>query len=115
MLAGGRLVNEERRQLYYEAMATDGSRLQHLVEELPNFGRIETVAMRYRRDPVGAAEVVRSAIAGFERQCEDSRVGLSVPEHHVPCRATGMRCRWRFGIARQRIQLLPSAQRCGWR
>ena len=70
MLAGRRLVTEERRQLYYEARAADSGRLQRLMEELLNFGRMETGAMRYRRDPLDAAEVVRSAIAGFERQCE---------------------------------------------
>jgi signal transduction histidine kinase len=40
--------------------------------------------MRCRRDPLDAAEVVRSAIAGFERQCVDSRVELSVPETPWP-------------------------------
>jgi hypothetical protein len=49
MLAGGRLVNEERRHLHYEAMAVDSSRLR-LVKELLNFGRMQTDAMRYRRD-----------------------------------------------------------------
>ena len=39
MLAGSRLVNEERRHLHYEAMAVDSDRLWFLVKELLNFGR----------------------------------------------------------------------------
>ena len=70
-------------------MAADSGRLPRLVEELLNFGRMETGAMRYRRDPLDAAGVVRSAIAGFERQCEDSRVELSGPE--TPCPVQGDR------------------------
>jgi K+-sensing histidine kinase KdpD len=50
MLAGGRLVNEARRHLHYEAMAVDSSRLRRLVKELLNFGRMQTDAMLYRRD-----------------------------------------------------------------
>ncbi len=89
MLAGGRLVNEERRQRYYEAMAADSGRLQRLVEELLNFGRMETGAMRYRLDPLDAAEVVRAVAADFERQLDQGRVELSTPE--TPCRVRGDR------------------------
>lgn len=89
MLAGGRLVNENRRQRYYEAMAADSGRLQRLVEELLNFGRMETGAMRYRLDPLDAAEVVRSVAADFERQLDKGRVELSMPE--TPCPVQGDR------------------------
>ncbi len=89
MLAGGRLVNEERRQRYYEAMAADSGRLQRLVDELLNFGRMETGAMRYRLDPLDAGDVVRSVAADFERQLDDGRVELSMPE--TPCPVRGDR------------------------
>ncbi|MGA2267191.1 MAG: ATP-binding protein [Bryobacteraceae bacterium] len=89
MLATGRLVQEERRQRYYEAMAADSGRLQRLVEELLNFGRMETGAMRYRLDPLDAVEVVRSVAADFERQLDSGRVELSAPE--TPCPVRGDR------------------------
>jgi signal transduction histidine kinase len=89
MLATGRLVGEERRQLYYEALAADSGRLQRLVEELLNFGRMETGAMRYRLDPLDAAEVVRAVAADFERQPGGGRVELSMPD--MPCPIRGDR------------------------
>jgi hypothetical protein len=63
--------------------------LHRLVEELLNFGRMETGAMRYRLDPLDAAEVVRSVAADFERQLDEGRVELSMPE--TPCPVRGDR------------------------
>ena len=80
MLARGRLVNEERRQRYYEAMVAESGRLHRLVEELLDFGRMEAGAMLYRRDPLDAGELVQSVSRDFERQLENGRVELAVPE-----------------------------------
>ena len=86
MLARGRLVNEERRQRYYEALVAESGRLHHLVEELLNFGRMEAGAMLYPRDPLDAVELVQSVSRDFERQLENGRVELAVPESPCPLR-----------------------------
>ncbi|MBI4907795.1 MAG: hypothetical protein HY820_29495 [Acidobacteria bacterium] len=86
MLAGGRLVQEERRQRYYEAMVEDTGRLQRLVEELLNFGRMEAGVMRYRFDPVDTVEMVRGVVRGFQRQLENGCLELRLPETPCPIR-----------------------------
>ena len=72
-LVNGRLVNEERRHLHYEAMAVDSSRLWRLVKELLNFGRMQTDAMRYRRDWFTAIYFLLSATIKLCGQCPSCR------------------------------------------
>ena len=80
MLAGGRLIHEDRRQRYYDAMVVDTGRLQRLVEELLNFGRMEAGVMRYRSEPVDVAEMAGSMAAGFQR------LQLRLPQTPCPIR-----------------------------
>ncbi|MFN7933543.1 MAG: HAMP domain-containing sensor histidine kinase [Bryobacteraceae bacterium] len=68
ILALGRVPSEERRQLYYETMVKETSRLQRVVEALLNFGRMEAGARRYHFQELDAAALVRRVVAEFEQQ-----------------------------------------------
>lgn len=68
ILALGRVPSEERRQLYYETMVKETSRLQRVVEALLNFGRMEAGARRYHFQELDAAALVRRVVSEFEQQ-----------------------------------------------
>jgi signal transduction histidine kinase/tetratricopeptide (TPR) repeat protein len=65
-LADGRVGGEERRLEYYGAQLRATWRLSRLVERLLDFGRMEAGALRFRPEPVGLGELVRSVIDEFE-------------------------------------------------
>jgi signal transduction histidine kinase len=83
MLSHGRVIQEDRRQQYYDVLARESERLHRLVEGLLNFGRMEAGAVRYRLESVDAAELVRSVAGEFERQAEGCKVEVSAVSN--PC------------------------------
>lgn len=68
ILALGRVPSEERRQVYYETLVRETSRLQRLVEALLNFGRMEAGARQYHFEALDAGAVVHRVVAEFEPQ-----------------------------------------------
>lgn len=68
ILAFGRTPSEERRQLYYETLVKETTRLQRVVEALLQFGRMEAGARQYRFEDVDAGHLVRRVVAEFEQQ-----------------------------------------------
>jgi signal transduction histidine kinase len=68
ILAMGRAPSEERRQVYYETLVKEASRLQRLVEALLNFGRMEAGARQYRFEEMDAASLVERVVSEFEPQ-----------------------------------------------
>jgi signal transduction histidine kinase len=68
ILALGRVPTEDRRQVYYETLVRETSRLQRLVEALLNFGRMEAGARLYRFEELDAATVVHRVVSEFEPQ-----------------------------------------------
>jgi signal transduction histidine kinase len=68
MLALGRVSSEERRQLYYETLVKETSRLQRLIEGLLHFGRMEAGARRYRFEEYDASAIVESVVHEFAPQ-----------------------------------------------
>jgi signal transduction histidine kinase len=66
ILALGRVSTEDRRQVYYETLVRETSRLQRLVEALLNFGRMEAGARLYRFEELDAATVVHRVVSEFE-------------------------------------------------
>jgi signal transduction histidine kinase len=68
ILALGRVPTEDRRQIYYETLVRETSRLQRLVEALLNFGRMEAGARLYRFEELDAASVVHRVVSEFEPQ-----------------------------------------------
>ncbi|MBI4909194.1 MAG: HAMP domain-containing histidine kinase [Acidobacteria bacterium] len=65
VLTEGRLIQEDRRQTYYESLGRATQRLQRLVESLLDFGRMEANAMPYRKDPICLQEMIEPLITDF--------------------------------------------------
>jgi signal transduction histidine kinase len=65
VLGDGRVVDESRRHVYYEALARQTERLHRLVESLLDFGRMEAGTSPYRPEPVEALAFAREVSATF--------------------------------------------------
>jgi signal transduction histidine kinase len=85
ILALGRVPSEERRQLYYETLVRETSRLQRLIESLLNFGKMEAGARRYRFEALDATALVRRVASEFEPQIAGSG-------RHIELQGTPSQC-----------------------
>jgi signal transduction histidine kinase len=72
ILAFGRVPSDERRQLYYQTLVRETTRLQRLVEALLNFGRMEAGVRQYRFESLDTATLVARVAAEFETQIAGS-------------------------------------------
>jgi signal transduction histidine kinase len=68
LLATGRVTDQAHRQQSYDFLSRESERLEHLVEELLDFGRIEAGAYRYRFERVDAADLLRALVAEFQEK-----------------------------------------------
>jgi signal transduction histidine kinase len=68
MLALGRVSSEERRQLYYETLVKESSRLQRLIEGLLNFGKMEADGRQYQFQEHDALAIMESVVCEFAPQ-----------------------------------------------
>lgn len=68
LLAAGRVPLEARRQHYYESLASESRRLQRLVENLLEFGKLEAGARPYQIEPIDPGALVEAAVTGFQSQ-----------------------------------------------
>jgi two-component system phosphate regulon sensor histidine kinase PhoR len=68
MLAGGRVPTEQRRQQYYESLATESQRLQRLVENLLDFGRLQAGARTFTLAPLDPGDLVQRVVEEFRAQ-----------------------------------------------
>ena len=66
LLEEGRVPDEAKRREYYGRIRRQVVRLQHLVENLLDFGRMESSATEYRMAPLDPAALVRDVAAEFE-------------------------------------------------
>jgi two-component system phosphate regulon sensor histidine kinase PhoR len=89
ILALGRVPSEDRRQVYYDTLVRETSRLQRLVEALLNFGRMENGARLYRFEELDAAAVVHRVVSEFEPQISGAgrHIELSGAESGCPIEA----------------------------
>jgi signal transduction histidine kinase len=80
MLAKGRVSDAEQRQHCYDFLSRESERLEKLVEELLDFGRVEAGAYRYRFDRVEATDLVRELVSEFQENVRPKgyRIELSV-------------------------------------
>jgi signal transduction histidine kinase len=85
MLLLGRAPSEERRQLYYETMLKETTRLQRVVEALLQFGRLEAGTRKYHCDELDAATLVRRTVSDFEQQIAGSGRHVDLVEPGEPC------------------------------
>ena len=68
MLDSERVPDEGRRRQYYRVLASEVSRLQHLVESLLDFGRMDAGRAPARRQAVDLAALVASVVAEVRQQ-----------------------------------------------
>jgi signal transduction histidine kinase len=89
ILALGRAATEERRQLYYETLVRETSRLQRLVEALLNFGRMEAGKRLYHFEEMDAGSLVERVAAEFQPHIEETgrRIELAGPDRACPVEA----------------------------
>ena len=62
------IADEDRRRTYYHAMARQTHRLQRLVEDLLDFGRMERGNVNYRMESLPAANTIRAIVDEFRQQ-----------------------------------------------
>jgi signal transduction histidine kinase len=85
LLALGRVPTGERRQVYYETLVNESTRLQRLVEALLNFGRMEAGVRQYRFEDLDPASLAERVAAEFEP-------GIAARGRHIELE--GERDRW---------------------
>ena len=86
LLASGRVPDEARRLEYYRLMARESERLQRLVENLLEFGRMEAGAEEFRFEPADVGSVIRTVVEDFraERGSDALAVSVAVENADVP-------------------------------
>ncbi|MGH9238106.1 MAG: ATP-binding protein [Vicinamibacterales bacterium] len=87
LLSEGRVPLETRRQHYYDSLAAESRRLQRLVENLLEFGKLEAGPPRpYDIEPVEPRALMDSAVADFLSQLgrSDCRIDVSGGDTSTP-------------------------------
>ncbi len=85
LLAEGRVQSDSRRQLYYETLVKETTRLQRLVESLLNFGHMEAGARQFIFEALDVAQVVGRVVSEFEPQLAGSGRRIEVIGSDAPC------------------------------
>ena len=85
MLAEGRVPAQERRQVYYDTLVRESTRLQRLVEALLNFGRMEAGVRKYRFEEMDAASLVEKVVSEFAPQIAGSGRHIELEGAHEVC------------------------------
>jgi signal transduction histidine kinase len=82
LLSKGRVPDAGQRQHCYDFLSRESERLEKLVEELLDFGRLEAGAYRYRFQRVDAIELVRQLVSEFQENVRPKgyRIELSVED-----------------------------------
>jgi signal transduction histidine kinase len=68
LLANGRLADESRKNQAYTYLQRETGRLKHLVEDLLDFGRMESGRKQYQVEPHDVFGVVRAVVADFREE-----------------------------------------------
>jgi len=85
MLALNRVSSEERRQIYYETLVKETTRLQRLIEGLLNFGRMEAGARQYQFEELDAASIVERVVSEFEPHIASAGKYIETSTADSPC------------------------------
>ena len=72
LLADRRVHDVARRQTYFEVMHKETLRLQRLVDNLLDFGRMEANRQEYAHEPLDLVQLVRAAIEDYQREARQS-------------------------------------------
>jgi signal transduction histidine kinase len=89
LLAAGRVSHEERRQQYYNSLAGESRRLQRLVENLLNFGRLQAGVRPYRLESLDPGALVEKVVAEFRSQLSQPDCQIEVSGDAEPMRLMG--------------------------
>jgi len=68
LLVQNRIADDARRQRSYQFLDRETNRLHRLVEDLLDFGRMESGRKQYRIEPHDAFQLVRAAVADFSEE-----------------------------------------------
>jgi signal transduction histidine kinase len=68
VLAAGRVPDQARREQYFQSLASESRRLQRLVENLLDFGRLQAGSAVYRLQPVDPGALVERVVTEFRGQ-----------------------------------------------
>jgi signal transduction histidine kinase len=79
LLAAGRVPDRARQQQYYESLAGESRRLQRLVENLLDFGRLQAGAPPFRRESLDLRTLVEQVVSEFRARLSrpDCRIDVS--------------------------------------
>lgn len=91
LLAAGRVPHEARRQHYYESLAGESRRLQRLVENLLNFGRLQADSKPYKLESIDPATLVDEVVQEFRSQLSQPDCRIEVSGSADPIRMLGDR------------------------
>ncbi|MBV8504229.1 MAG: HAMP domain-containing histidine kinase, partial [Alphaproteobacteria bacterium] len=72
LLAQNRISDESRRRQSYLFLDRETNRLHRLVEDLLDFGRMESGRKQYRMEPHDAFQLVRAAVSDFSEEAAAS-------------------------------------------
>ena len=88
LLADRRIHDESRRQKYFEVLQIETMRLQRLVENLLDFGRMEANRREYTLEGLDFAEVVRAGVRDYQTEVQKSgfEIKLTSTQEAVPVR-----------------------------
>ncbi len=86
LLDEGRIADEAKRHEYYGRIRRQATRLQRLVENLLDFGRMEADAVQYRMAPLDPADLVHEVTREFEGEGRGTgrHVSVVMPEPLPP-------------------------------
>ena len=86
LLADRRVDDAARRQTYFEVMHKETLRLQRLVDNLLDFGRMEANRRDYAHEPLDLVELVRAGVEDYQREAEQNgyEIKLTSPADAVP-------------------------------
>jgi signal transduction histidine kinase len=85
MLVFHRVSSEERRQVYYETLLKETTRLQRLIEGLLDFGRMDAGVSQYRFEELDAVAIVERVVSEFEPQIAGAGKSIRTAMTGSPC------------------------------
>ena len=82
LLAEGRIHEESRQRRYFSVLQQETSRLQQLVENLIDFGRMDAGRGQYKFEPLDFSELVQDGIEEYQRQAGANGHKIEIHSDH---------------------------------
>jgi signal transduction histidine kinase len=78
LLAHGRIHDDGRRRQYFDVLQKETGRLHRLVENLLDYGRMQSGRAQYRPKPIDLYELVRDAVREYQEEISGSGYALEL-------------------------------------